>query len=90
MSNTYQSEVQKAQEEINQSGNSWHAISAESVARMRLMNRFQNGLDIARYTANIMRKDMEEYDADPSKYTDRSPQELPGTFPQPPAHSPPS
>ena len=69
MSNTYQSEVQKAQEEINQNGNSWHAISAESVARMRLMNRFQNGLDIARYTANIMRKDMEEYDADPSKYT---------------------
>ena len=69
MSNTYQSEVQKAQEEINQSGNSWHAISAESVARMRLMNRFQNGLDIARYTANMMRKDMEEYDADPSKYT---------------------
>ena len=69
MSQTYQSELQKAQDEISQAGTGWHAISVESVARMRLMNRFQNGLDIARYTADIMRKDMEEYDADPSKYT---------------------
>ncbi|CAM5185862.1 isocitrate lyase [Oligella ureolytica] len=69
MSQTYQSEVQKAQEEIKQAGTSWHAIGAEAVARMRMMNRFQNGLEIAQYTADIMRKDMEEYDADPSKYT---------------------
>ena len=67
--NTYQEEVQKAQEEINQGGAGWNAIDAEAVARMRFMNRFQNGLDVARYTADIMRKDMEEYDADPSKYT---------------------
>ena len=67
--NTYQEEVQKAQEEINQGGSGWNAIDAEAVARMRFMNRFQNGLDVARYTADIMRKDMEEYDADPSKYT---------------------
>ncbi|NLB31612.1 MAG: isocitrate lyase, partial [Alcaligenaceae bacterium] len=66
MSQTYQSEVQKAQEEIKQAGTSWHAIGAEAVARMRMMNRFQNGLEIAQYTADIMRKDMEEYDADPS------------------------
>ena len=36
---------------------------------MRYQNRFKTGLDIARYTADIMRKDMAEYDADPSKYT---------------------
>ena len=47
----------------------WASIDAESVARMRLQNRFQTGLDIARYTAAIMRKDMGAYDADPSLYT---------------------
>jgi isocitrate lyase len=36
---------------------------------MRLQNRFQTGLDIARYTAAIMRKDMAEYDADTAQYT---------------------
>jgi len=36
---------------------------------MRKQNRFKTGLDIAKYTASIMRKDMEEYDADSSKYT---------------------
>ena len=69
MTQNYQAEVQKAQAEINQAGSGWNAINADAVARMRIMNRFQNGLDIARYTADIMRKDMEEYDADPSKYT---------------------
>ncbi|MGB1192771.1 MAG: isocitrate lyase, partial [Pseudomonadales bacterium] len=47
----------------------WNAINPESAARMRLQNRFQNGLDIAKYTAGIMRKDMAEYDADSSQYT---------------------
>ncbi|MCU0890711.1 MAG: isocitrate lyase [Sandarakinorhabdus sp.] len=47
----------------------WEAISAESVARMRLQNRFRTGLDIARYTAAIMRRDMAAYDADPAAYT---------------------
>jgi isocitrate lyase len=36
---------------------------------MRLQNRFHTGLDIARYTAKIMRRDMEAYDADPANYT---------------------
>jgi isocitrate lyase len=36
---------------------------------MRAQNRFQTGLDIARYTAGIMRRDMANYDADPSMYT---------------------
>ncbi|MBU2645244.1 isocitrate lyase [bacterium] len=47
---------------------SWD-ISPESVARMRAQNRFKTGLDIARYTADIMRADMARYDADNSQYT---------------------
>jgi isocitrate lyase len=47
----------------------WDSISAEAVARMRLQNRFRTGLDIARYTAGIMRADMAAYDADPALYT---------------------
>lgn len=52
----------------NQDGR-WNAISPDYAARMRMQNRFQSGLDIARYTAAIMRKDMAEYDADSSQYT---------------------
>jgi isocitrate lyase len=47
----------------------WDSINAESVARMRLQNRFQTGLDVARYTAAIMRADMAAYDADSALYT---------------------
>ena len=36
---------------------------------MGLQNRFKTGLDIARYTADIMRRDMAAYDADSSDYT---------------------
>lgn len=48
---------------------SWSAINPENVARMQLQNRFRTGLDIARYTASIMREDMAAYDKDPSQYT---------------------
>lgn len=47
----------------------WDNIDPENIARMRAQNRFRTGLEIARYTAGIMRRDMAEYDADPSKYT---------------------
>src|ERR1700726_2182004 len=47
----------------------WNGVTAEAVARMRLQNRFKTGLDVARYTAAIMRKDMAAYDADCTKYT---------------------
>jgi len=47
----------------------WNGIEGEAVARMRLQNRFRTGLDIARYTAKIMREDMAAYDADPANYT---------------------
>ena len=49
--------------------NTWNAISPEYAARMAVQNRFKTGLDIARYTADIMRQDMAEYDADSSQYT---------------------
>lgn len=54
---------------ISSQGNEWSAINAEHTTRMRLQNRFKTGLDIAKYTADIMRKDMAEYDTDPAKYT---------------------
>ena len=47
----------------------WSAIDPEAVTRMRLQNRFRTGLDIARYTAGVMRRDMAAYDADPAQYT---------------------
>ncbi len=47
----------------------WNGIDAESVARMRLQNRFKTGLDIAKYTAGIMREDMAAYDRDSALYT---------------------
>ncbi|MCB1842439.1 MAG: isocitrate lyase, partial [Halioglobus sp.] len=66
---TYQQEIAELSSLCESNGNTWSSISPESAARMRLQNRFQTGLDIARYTAGIMRKDMAEYDADSSQYT---------------------
>ena len=51
------------------SSSDWSSINPEYVTRMRKQNRFKTGLDIAKYTASIMRKDMEEYDKDSSRYT---------------------
>jgi len=50
-------------------GDAWSAINPESVARMKLQNRFHSGLDIAKYTAKVMRADMAAYDKDTSQYT---------------------
>jgi len=66
---TYQQTILEAGQTIGQHPQTWSAIEAESVARMRLQNRFRTGLDIARYTAKIMREDMAAYDADPATYT---------------------
>jgi len=65
---SYQTRVEEA-EKLIQTNASWTGITPEAVARMQLQNRFRTGLDIARYTASIMRRDMAAYDADPSKYT---------------------
>ncbi|RXD07091.1 isocitrate lyase [Sphingomonas sp. UV9] len=66
---TYQTHIAQLTNLIADRNGTWDAISPESVARMRLQNRFTTGLDIARYTAAIMRKDMAAYDADPAHYT---------------------
>jgi isocitrate lyase len=47
----------------------WNAINPKHAARMRAQNKFRTGLDIARYTAKIMREDMANYDKDTSQYT---------------------
>ena len=66
---TYQDEIARAAKPIDAEQGRWNGIDAESVARMRLQNRFRTGLDIAKYTAGIMRRDMAAYDADPAAYT---------------------
>ena len=53
----------------SENGSSWDAINPEHIQRMRMQNRFKTGLDIAQYTADIMREDMAAYDADSSQYT---------------------
>lgn len=65
---SYQSEIRSA-EALLKNQPTWNGVTAEAVARMRLQNRFKTGLDVARYTAALMRADMAAYDADPTKYT---------------------
>jgi isocitrate lyase len=65
---SYQTQIASAADLIKTNA-SWNGIDAESVVRMRLQNRFNTGLDIARYTAKIMRQDMAAYDSDPANYT---------------------
>ena len=68
MSNYWQ-DINAASTLIANHGSAWEAINPEYVARMKAQNRFKTGLDIARYTAKIMREDMARYDADASQYT---------------------
>jgi isocitrate lyase len=65
----YQDHIIEMGQLIKSKSGPWDGISAESVARMRLQNRFKTGLEIAKYTAGIMRADMAAYDADPANYT---------------------
>lgn len=65
----YKDQIQALTNLKDAAGSGWSAINPESAARMRLQNRFQSGLDIAKYTADIMRADMDAYDADTSQYT---------------------
>ncbi|NLA64750.1 MAG: isocitrate lyase [Leucobacter sp.] len=65
----FQNDIDAVQALKEQNGSSWDAINPEYVARMRAQNRFKTGLQIAQYTADIMRRDMKEYDADSSVYT---------------------
>jgi isocitrate lyase len=65
---SYQTEIQAA-EALLKDKDTWNGVNAEAVARMRLQNRFRTGLDVARYTAALMRADMAAYDEDSTKYT---------------------
>ena len=68
MSTAYKSAIDLVRELKQKHGN-WQNISETDAARMMLQNRFKTGLDIAKYTAKIMRQDMEDYDNDTSQYT---------------------
>ena len=46
-----------------------NGVNTEHAVRMRLQNQFKTGLDVAKYTADIMRRDIENYEADTSQYT---------------------
>ncbi|MEO8115863.1 MAG: isocitrate lyase, partial [Phenylobacterium sp.] len=65
----YQDHIIEMGQLIRSKQGTWGGLNPESVARMRIQNRFKTGLEIARYTADIMRKDMAAYDADPANYT---------------------
>ena len=54
---------------IDKFGDKWKSINPESVRRLRMQNRFKTGLEIAKYTAKIMRRDMDLYDKNPSMFT---------------------
>ncbi len=66
---TYQDTIASVGQLVRGFGGTWDGIDPEAVARMRVQNRFRTGLDIARYTAAIMRRDMAAYDADAAAYT---------------------
>ena len=68
-SSAYLEQIADMDATIAQNAETWKGISAEYAVRMQLQNRFKTGLDIARYTADIMRRDMADYDADPARYT---------------------
>jgi len=66
---TYQDDIQAVANLKSAQGSAWDAINPESAARMRAQNKFKTGLDIARYTADIMRVDMAAFDKDKTQYT---------------------
>jgi len=66
---TYTNDIDAVATLRDTQGSAWNAINPEYAARMRAQNKFKTGLDIAKYTAAIMRKDMERYDNDTSQYT---------------------
>lgn len=65
----YQNDVKQIAALRSTKAGTWNAIDPDYAARMKIQNRFKTGLDIAKYTAAIMRKDMEEYDANSNQYT---------------------
>ena len=68
-SNKITTEVEKLNTIPEFNGSNWSSIKPEYAARMRLQNQFKSGIDIAKYTASLMRKDMDAYDSDTNAYT---------------------
>jgi len=66
---TFFSEIHRQSGIRHRNGAHWQGIEPEFAARLRVQNRFATGLEIARYTAKIMRADMAAYDADSAAYT---------------------
>lgn len=66
---TYNNDIAAVARLCDAGQGTWAAINPESAARMRAQNRFKTGLDIARYTAKIMREDMAAYDRNSAQYT---------------------
>ena len=65
----YSDLIKEIKNSENFKNSSWESINPEYVARMQLQKRFKSGIEIAKYNAAIMRKDMDDYDSDSSKYT---------------------
>ena len=65
----YRDLIKEIKNSSNFKNSSWESINPEYVARMQLQNRFKSGIEIAKYNAAIMRRDMDAYDNDSSKYT---------------------
>ncbi|WP_028294396.1 isocitrate lyase [Oceanobacter kriegii] len=65
----YQNDIKAVAALKEAAGAGWSGISEQAVARMRAQNKFKTHLDIAKYTAKVMREDMAAYDADSSQYT---------------------
>ncbi len=65
----YSDLIKEIKNSENFKNSSWESINPEYVARMQLQNRFKSGIEIAKYNSAIMRKDMDDYDSDSSKYT---------------------
>jgi isocitrate lyase len=66
---TYHNDIASFEKLRSAQKGAWNAISPTYAARMKAQNRFKTGLDIAKYTAAIMRKDMADYDLNPADYT---------------------
>ena len=65
----YLADIKEMENLCTKKGDAWNGINPEYAVRMKLQNRFQSGLDIARHTAAVMRKDMADYDNNTSNYT---------------------
>ena len=65
----YSKNIEELSDLRDQKSGKWDSINPKYVARMRLQNRFKTGIDIAKYTAGIMRRDMDAYDKNSAAYT---------------------